>query len=297
MSLMTIFNILMVLISLNSNAESVKEIFRSSISEDSKLEYVVRLTRCQMEKISGQDQNECQLEIILRDAKKIISAYKFGAKMTDFKLPPKKESNDTEYSSGEGEAGTELKVREIQLDNKLKGLLVTQVTGFEHVHREHFVFAAIKNKMVKAWSANEGAGGPVTSEVAILSSDDNIDGLLYQKQFFMSDSKNGIADEWTIKYYQWNSLKMKLEETKNKISVWAMVVGTFKEFEGAIDFKFEKLKCLKNYFVLETSKYKKLEKAYYIVGLLFTDKKKAEEALAKAYACDGKLAGYIKRAL
>ena len=280
-----------------SFANSGKEFFRSPVSAGSNQDYVLRLTQCRQDKMSDENEKECQIEIALVEGKKTKSAAKFGIKMTDFKPQKSSVKKEMDFSSGDGERGTELKVRVIQLDKNLNGLLITQIFGFEHVHREHFLFVAVKNKIAKSWNAGEGAGGPVTSQVEVLPTGDSIEGFIYQRKFFLSDGKSGLADEWIVKYFQWNLSKSKLEDIENKIPVWATILGTFKTLDEAIEFKLSKENCLKWHYVLSTSEYKKLEKELFIVTSLFTDKKIAEESLAKTNACDGKINGYIKQAL
>lgn len=213
-------------------------------------------------------------------------------------LPLTEDKQKVQYSSGEEEAGTELRITSLKLSKDLRGLLITQIFGFDHVHREHFLFAVVDNKLKKVWGGNEGAGGPVSNNTDVFKIDDTTDGFYFQKASYFSDAE--LPDAWNIQFFKWNAETKKLEEIKNanqRPTVWAVIAGSFTSVKDAHEFKSQRSQCLQDFQNLSSNEYPKLQKDLQVIAFFSTDKSKVESSMASLKTCDPKIETYLKEVL
>jgi hypothetical protein len=62
------------------------------------------------------------------------------------------------WTAGEESDATTLAIRPIHLTATLRGILLDQRVGFEHVKRQHTIIAALNGKLRVLWAASDGSG-------------------------------------------------------------------------------------------------------------------------------------------
>jgi hypothetical protein len=138
--------------------------------------------------------------------------------------------------------------RSVALGPASTGLLVHQSSGFEHLHRLHYLFVACKGKLIQAWMGREGGGS--TSMVDALDIDgDGRTEILYW-QFFSTDS---AVENWTLSVIRWNAEAGLADEAfaaAGAPPLTAVVAGTFPTPETAEKFLNEHRRCLPSFRVI-----------------------------------------------
>jgi len=139
----------------------------------------------------------------------------------------------------------------ISLTPQLKGLLVHQRAGFEHLKRRHYLFVAIGRKLARVWTGEEGEG-PTWSTVALTEPQgDGAQQLIFFSGFrYPSDDE---PDSLEVTTFRWNQNKKVMEAepaAERKSPVTALVVGVYDTAAKAREAYRQRPECLKDFWVL-----------------------------------------------
>lgn len=117
-------------------------------------------------------------------------------------------SNTAVYASGEESSFVSTAFRQVSLPGQ-KAILVQQQGGFEHVKREHRLYAALKGKLALVWSASEGAGPTWSSADIIDVNSDGTDEIIFYQGF----AHPTAAETLTVTAFSWNAAQGRFLKT------------------------------------------------------------------------------------
>ena len=140
--------------------------------------------------------------------------------------PLQREWDITAWSTGVEEQNVAAVARAIELAPNLKGLLVHQRAGFDHLKRRHFFFVVLEKKLRLVWTASEGTG-LTWSAVDAVGRDDGAG----QEIIHFHSYSHLAGDDWDVvgvARYMWDAKRNRLEKVREARgwSVFAVVVGT-----------------------------------------------------------------------
>lgn len=271
-------------------AQDGLELKRFKASDKSDATYVLRATGCRK---AG---DTCQLE--LSDG----AGGKRKARLPDgMAYGIEKEPGALErWTSGEEERNVTTTVQPVRLEADAWGLLATQESGFEHVHRRHRLYVFKDGDVTEAWNGDENFAGPEQSHVGPypLTPGSSVEGFYREYAFLSADSESGESDQWKLDAYRWDATGRKaLKELRQRPERYAAIIGSFKTVQDAIAYRqgaqLEQV-CAAGFLVLASTPHKRLTPGLFIVTSIHAEKKSAEAALKKVSACNPKVSGYVK---
>ncbi|RKI29104.1 hypothetical protein D7Y27_40615 [Corallococcus sp. AB004] len=266
------------------------EIKRFKASETTGAMFILRATGCHK---AG---DTCQLELEVSDGAgekrkaKLPVGMAYGLKHD----PDEPDSTDI-WSSGDEEHEVSTWVDPVRLEATGWGLLVTQQSGFEHLHRHHRLYVLKDGGVAEAWNGDENSAGPEGSKVAPypLTPGSPVEGFFREYVLLSAE-----PDQWKLDAYRWDAAGHKVvKELRNRPAYYAAIIGSFKTVQEAIASrdaaKLEK-DCTRNFLILETTPHKRLTPGLFIVTSIHPEKKAAEAELKTVTACNPKVSGYVK---
>ncbi|MBN8226855.1 hypothetical protein JYK02_04950 [Corallococcus macrosporus] len=274
-------------------AQDGLELKRFKASETTDAMYVLRATGCR------KASDTCKLELELSEG----AEGKRKARLPDgmahgIQQAPSGTASSERWTSGEEERNVTTSVQPVRLTADAWGLLVTQESGFEHVHRRHRLYVVKDGGVAEAWKGDENFAGPEQSSVSPypLTPDSPVEGFFREYVFLSADADSGEPDQWKLQAYRWDATAQKVVKERRP-ERHAAIIGSFKTVREAIayreDTQSEKL-CTNDFLVLESTSFKRLTPGLFIVTKLLPEKKAAEAALKKVSACNPKVSGYVK---
>jgi len=121
---------------------------------------------------------------------------------------PLRPSDARVYVSGEESSFVSTAFRQVSLPGQ-KAILIQQQGGFEHIKREHRLYAGQKGKLVLVWSASEGAG-PTWSAADIVDADgDGTDEIILYQGF----AHPSAAETLSVTAFAWNAAQGRFVKT------------------------------------------------------------------------------------
>lgn len=145
-------------------------------------------------------------------------------------------------------------VRPLALAPNIGGVLIDQIAGFEHLKRSHVVFAVYGKDLVKAWSAEEGAGWTfsATAPVALGS---GRDGVAYFDRFDSSIDSDTQPDTLDAQVLSWDARTRTLLPYETTGLLSAVVVGQFASVRAAKQARQTSQGCLGAFWILPASRF------------------------------------------
>ena len=199
----------------------------------------------------------------------------------------------TAWSTGEEETAVSTAARTVDLIPSLKGLLVHQSAGFEHVKRRHYLFVATGKTLVRAWTGEEGEG-PTYSSVDVTDAGARGRQRILFWRFFAA--QGNTADPWELAAYQWSSEKHLLEKLPPQDSprVFAAILGSYESVAEARKLLATEGECLPSFRVLASSALGVPRGGgNFVIAGLTAREPLAVEALKAAHACAPRLKGRV----
>ncbi|GMU03665.1 hypothetical protein KH5H1_77880 [Corallococcus caeni] len=276
-------------------AQDGLELKRFKASEKTDAMYVLRATGCRK---AG---DTCHLELELSGA----SGEQRKAKLPDgmahgLQQEPRTAASSESWTSGEEERSVTTSVQPVQLEAETWGLLVTQESGFEHVHRRHRLYAVKDGGVTEAWNGDENFAGPEQSFVGPypLTPGSPVEGFFREYAFLSADAESGEPDQWKLDAYRWDAAGRKaVKELQHRPGSYAAILGSFKTVQEAMAYRDGAQRdqgCAAGFLVLASTPLKRLTPGLFIVTRIHAGKKAAEAAVQKARTCNPKLSGYVK---
>jgi hypothetical protein len=137
-------------------------------------------------------------------------------------------SPPTAWTTGEEATFLATMIRPLRLGNRIEGVLVNQVAGFEHLKRAHVVFAAVGRDLVEAWSAKEGAGWTFSAATVVPLATDR-DGVAYFESVTYTMDSDTQPDALRAEVLAWDERRRKLGPAAGnaRAALHAVVLGPF----------------------------------------------------------------------
>ncbi|WP_120540388.1 hypothetical protein [Corallococcus terminator] len=271
------------------------ELMRFKASEKTEAMFVLRASGCRK---AG---DTCRLELELSDGTDGTRKARLPDGMAHgIRKESRGAASSGTWTSGEEERNVTTSVQPVRLEAGEWGLLVTQESGFEHVHRRHRLYALKDGGVTEAWNGDENFAGPEMSHVGPypLAPGSPVEGFYREYAFLSADRESGEPDQWKLDAYRWDAAGRKaVKELRHRPERHAAIIGSFKTAQEAIAYRdgaqLEQA-CASSFLVLETKPFKRLTPGLFIVTGIHSKKNAAEAALKNAGACNPRVSGYVK---
>lgn len=189
------------------------------------------------------------------------------------------------WTTGEEESAVTTTARVITLAPDLRGMLVHQSAGFEHVRRRHYLFTAADSRLARIWTGEEPQGVYwSTVDIADLGDDGRQEILLWQ----FSGAGDAAASRWDLRVLAWDAEQRTVAPLSAPVPIFAGVVGSYATAERARAAVAEHAGCLERFLVLDG-----FEPRRYVVAALSTRRQAAEAAVRQAASCAPGLQGRV----
>ena len=155
----------------------------------------------------------------------------------------------TVWASGDEERYVGTVVRPVKMGT-VPAILVDQLRGFEHLRRNHELFAVHNRKLDRVWQGEEGTG-PAWSSTAIVSLPDATEGVVYYSGFRYPSPAEPDRIETTLLRWERGAL----QERKDDAPREALVIGAFPSAAAAHRSRNKARDCLGTFWVLPASRF------------------------------------------
>lgn len=189
----------------------------------------------------------------------------------------------TAWSTGDEKENVSTVARSVRLTSNLNGLLIDRRAGFDHLKRHHDLFVAVNNKLLHAWSDEEGPG-PSWSTVALSPArTDGSQDILYFKGFRSPSDTD--PDRLLFFRYRWVSAQNKVVELETKSEVLAAVIaGTYDSVSKARQVQ-AGASCFDPAWVLRSEAFSTLTSGNFVLAAVTTRKSFADTKAAEINSC------------
>jgi hypothetical protein len=186
------------------------------------------------------------------------------------------------WQIGTYEGGVSVAARTVRLAEAGTGLLVDEMAGFEHVKRQHYLFAVSGGQLRRVWVGSEG-NGPTWSAVAIVAgaTSDRDDIVVFEG--FLGDAMDD-ADRLDVTRLAFNSEGATLAPVPTR-HLHAVVVGDYATAAAAHKARRDAGGCLDAYSALPKQALDPRAGAGIVLAAVTTQQALAEAALASANDC------------
>ncbi|HYP28077.1 MAG TPA: hypothetical protein VE262_15285 [Blastocatellia bacterium] len=188
------------------------------------------------------------------------------------------------WDIGSAQEVVSVAARPVGLAPGLRGLLVHQRAGFEHLKRRHYLFVAQGRRLVRAWTGSEGEG-PTWSNVGVGDSKDGAQEIRFFKGFsYPSDEE---PDSLEITSYRWNARRNSLDELSAAATlppVFAVVAGAYGSVAEARRAASDNMECLEGFIVLRAEGLSQYA-GKIIVAAVTSNERDADRTLKKITGC------------
>ena len=158
------------------------------------------------------------------------------------------------------------------------GLLVSQTGGFEHVKRRHYFFAAVDDKLKRAWTGEEGAGPAWSATIVTDAEGGSGQDIIYLTGF---QPGGGEPDTVDARRYRWDAAQKTVIEAPSG-PFYGVVAGNFASADAARAVQAQG--CLADYSAVRASDLG-LPGSRIVLAALTTQKSLAEAAVEKTDNC------------
>jgi hypothetical protein len=188
----------------------------------------------------------------------------------------------TAWSTGDEKENVSTVARSVRLTSNLNGLLIDRRAGFDELKRHHDVFVAVNNKLLRAWSDEEGPG-PSWSTVALSPArTEGSQDILYFKGF---RSPSDIDPDRLLFFkYRWDSAKNKFVEPETQSEVFAVIAGAYDSVSKARQVQ-AGASCIDPVWVLRSDTFSTLTLVKFVLAAVTTRKPLADTKAAEIKSC------------
>lgn len=198
------------------------------------------------------------------------------------------------WDIGSAEEAVSVAARPVDLAPGLRGLLVHQRAGFEHLKRRHYLFVARGGRLVRAWTGSEGEG-PTWSNVDVMASRGGGQEIRFFKGFSYPSDED--ADSLEITSYRWNSEKNSLDALSPAATpprVFAVVAGAYGSVAEARRAASDNMECLEGFIVLRAEGLSQYA-GKIILAAVTSNEQDADRTLKKITGCAPALDSKVTR--
>lgn len=194
--------------------------------------------------------------------------------------PLQSDPEQSAWRIGSDENGVGVAAHIAKLTSHKRGLLVSQLAGFDHLKRTHSLFVVENGKLHRAWMSDEGAG-PTWSAVFAVHSQKG-DRIIYFRGF-QPDFGN-LPDQFDAFSLNWDEKKGTLKPT-SLVGLYGVIAGFFKTAEEARQLKLNSGECFYSFWVLPAQRFKLVGKGGFALAAITTDLHLAELTAEKTKKC------------
>ena len=193
----------------------------------------------------------------------------------------------TAWSTGEEKDNVSTVTRVVRLTPRLNGVLIDRVAGFDVLKRQHTLAVALNNRLVRAWTDQDGAGPTWSTVVIADSGSDQSQELLVFDGF--REPSDELPDRLHFRAYQWDADANKLDSAASGTPpVYAVSAGEFKTASEAHASQ-RQSDCLNGFWVLKSDVFLKLKPGRFVLAAVSTQKSLAVEKSNAVKACASKI--------
>lgn len=186
---------------------------------------------------------------------------------------------DTAWASGDESAYVSTSMRAVTLPGGRQGVVVDQLSGFDHLVRAHLLAVVVKGQLreVQRWV---GVGAPEVTAVAVTATD-----VVFERGFLSGEPNE--PDEVEFTSFRFDDATGKLVEKREKSRVFTVVWGSFSSVASArAAYSSARLAgsrpCLSDMWVIG-------QQSSAIIGARTVRRKWAYAAAARIRACSARL--------
>ena len=249
------------------------------------------------------DLGECPVEVRLKDRDKTLGIQKLELGVNTykgkFKVGKVGESFDitNDYSDGEY-AYLKVYPRLAEIAPGVKGLIVTEQGGYEHVYRRHVIYISDKGKLKLVYKGGDWGQSATFIYAARI---DDVPVVVYFDFSFDSVAKFSPAT------LQWSKKRKVLEYPEHKAPlppIYAVIAGSDKTLASAEKRRSAYDKCeaffavdgRMNFMTIESGQTPKLARGFFVQAFFTVDEKEASARVADLKKCAPSIDAYVKRA-
>lgn len=196
------------------------------------------------------------------------------------------------WSSGEEARFVGLIARPIRLSSTIGGVLLDFIGGFEHLKREHFVLAAIRDQLVDAWNSKD-APGPTWSSAAITDLSASRQGLVFFRGMDLAADDTATPDELDVQVLAWSDKQPRLVPQPPGGRVSAIVVGPFRTIEAATKARESPDACMRPFSVRPARSFRPVGPRGFVLVRLTSSPAAAKATLTATKGCQPTLRAAI----
>jgi len=191
------------------------------------------------------------------------------------------------WSASPAEYDASTTARLVNLGPGVKGLLISQQEGYEHVGRNHVLLVPQQDKLIRAWEVQEMGSGPTISSTVLAP--DGRTGFVVRTVTMGGYLDDKPFDEVTLSYSVWNADQQSLDLQDlptGDFPVYLINAGGYPSLDDANSARRAATPCLSELWILDGARYTSLGLAPAFVGNLFERRAEAEAAVEKVAKCD-----------
>lgn len=192
------------------------------------------------------------------------------------------ESGLSAWATGEEGNYVSTTARTVRLASDTTGLVVSQLSGFEHLNRQHVLLLARDNKLIAAWQGAQPEG-PAWAATEVTEA-----GLLYIQG--LDHGYESQPDTLSITRLAWNPNTQQIDEQPlpaADVPVYWVSAGTYASEARAREERGSLANCLPGWWaVLDAHEYSGAAQGTLILGRVFAQREAAERVIKMIAACD-----------
>ena len=186
----------------------------------------------------------------------------------------------TGWQSGEEEREVGTAARCMKLGPERNALLVTQIGGFEHVKRRHYLYAAPDRKLIRIWFGREEAG-PTWSATELTGSGQERQILVHYSGFMQPSETE--PEGLTINAWGWQPNTGKLGKEAPPVHIAALT--GYANAAAARRARAAGGDCLSQFWVLPARQFPEVKAQGAVLAAAAADRRAVEDLLSAAGKC------------
>lgn len=235
------------------------------------------------------NESACPIQVELITGHQVTDTYTLPVESVNAQFRTEKvdenwgaESGLTAWATGEEGNYVSTTARTVRLASDTIGLVVSQLSGFEHLNRHHTLLLARDGKLVAAWQGVQPEG-PAWAATEVTGT-----GLLYIQGF--DHGYESQPDTLSVVSIVWNPDTQQIDEQplpNADAPVYLVSAGTYATDAEARSARGSLANCLPGWWaVLDAHEYSEAAKGTLILGRVFAQREAAERVMQTAAACD-----------
>lgn len=192
------------------------------------------------------------------------------------------------WTWGEEESTLTTAARSVSLPGGRNGLLIDQMAGFDHPKRRHYLYVMEGDKLLRAWTATEGAGPHWTTvEVLTSASAGSQDVVLFDGFRPGGDQPDSLK----VERLAWDEKTRKLTPSAARGGFYAVTLGPWPTIAETRQAQSQAGECLSSYWLVPLARAEGAER--YALRVVTAHKALAAETLRQAQSCAPTIKGSL----